>query len=173
MYRLGHTGIGLLLGAAAIWLANLPSGAFIALGIIVTTVLPDIDQRIDSLSHRGVTHTVLFGPFTGLFVGVGVFLFIRELNTRLQALRVVDVTLGDPGVIGALVGIGGCIGVLGHIMGDILTIGGQFRCRPLWPISSAPIALGLCTAKNTAANEGLFTAGALALALAIQTLPSV
>lgn len=177
MHRPGHFGLNLVLAAVPLSLIGLISGALVALGIITVAVFPDIDQRIDRLSHRGFTHTVAFAAMMGVVgcgaVAGGTF----YLNTQLAELIGVSGMVGEPLWNGLLVGSGAFIGILGHIAGDIITHGGPHKCRPLWPLSSAKIALGWCYARNPLANEGLFALGVLtitfSLTRAMQAVPTL
>lgn len=159
MYRTGHYGVSLLLYApvlAALLVVGRPTAALAgALGMLVLTMVPDYDQRVPFVSHRGSTHTLAFAWLVGAALG-GSFLLVPGL---------------PPSTRYALAGFGLFIGVLGitaHLVADVLTPSGVAL---LWPFSSKRYSLGLVSASNVLANYLLFALGVLATAAVATTVP--
>lgn len=113
MYRNGHVGAALLAYApiAAIVVAVGLEGLAIGGGAVAVGLasLPDADQRVPFVSHRGVTHTVQFAVAVGVLLGVGAGL-ISEGGGPLSAFAL--------GSFGFVVGT---VTLLSHIAADALT----------------------------------------------------
>jgi inner membrane protein len=153
MHREGHIGaalvayapIGGILVAAGIDTLAV-AGAVVAFGL---AMLPDWDQRIPFVTHRGVTHTVHFAGAVG---GV---------------LSLAGVVLGLSN--GILVGI--ALGVFGFVVGFV-TIGSHIAADALTPMGVEPYRDGrrysfdIVRAANPIANYLLLTLGIVAVALA-------
>lgn len=107
--------------------------------------LPDIDQRLPRVRHRGVTHTVAFAVAVGAALGAMGWL------------------VGGPsGVAPELALFGFAVGtttILSHLLADVITPAGL---TPLWPFSDAHFTLDIVRADNTLANYALFGLGILA-----------
>ena len=147
MYSKGHSGLTLLL----VSLLMLPFGENQnALIIIVLSAglsaLPDIDmelrKKVGFIHHRGVTHSILFAIVSGLVLG-GLFFYTH--NTLMWA---------GIGFLSAF------FGVVSHLIGDSFT---YHAFKPLWPFSDREVHLGICRASDKSVNEGLMTAGGIAL----------
>lgn len=137
MYPTGHYGVSLLAFApilALCFLFNQPVLGLIGLGIVLfLATFPDKDLNYWFLKHRGPTHTLWFAALVG---GVSAIPF---------ALYPADAFgLGHVGqtFIGWFFGF---FGILGHILGDILTPSGV---RPLTPFSDRRFSLYITTAKG-------------------------
>lgn len=172
MYRTGHLGVALLTFAPIGYLlvdAGAALAAVLTGGVMLwLAMLPDVDHRLPVVSHRGVTHSLLFAAAVGAaFAAVGLALeavggsaLVADL-LGLDALGVGVVTFGF-----AL----GFLAVGSHLLGDLLTPAGV---NLFWPVPTE-FSLYVTRADNTIANYGLFllgvfavgTAGALALGLA-------
>jgi inner membrane protein len=150
MHREGHYGASLLayspLGFAVIAL-GFPTAA-VGGGVLALALamVPDWDQRIPGIPHRGVTHTVHFAAVVAVGTGVlgaGMGTSVSE-GSALVAV--------GAGVFGATVG---AVGILAHIGADALT-----------PMGVAPlgedgphISYGVCRADSTLGNYGLLALG--------------
>ena len=159
MYRNGHLGTSLLLYAPVGYLL-VGSRPLLALlgGVVVVSLasFPDIDHRLPVVSHRGVTHSLLFAA------GVGVVGWVA--GTLLGGLAIQPVTLGGTTVSPALfLGFLGAYGILAHLAGDVITPAGV---PLLWPLSTT-LSLSVVGADNTVANYGLLVAGVLATGAAL------
>lgn len=146
MYRTGHYGVSLLIYAPVLAACLLLGARTLALvgGIVVLALapVPDYDQRVPGLTHRGVTHTLAFAALVGLLLaGVAAAL---PAGGPAHPIRV------------AFAGGVGGLGIVAHLAGDVLTPAG---IRPLWPLSRRRYTLALWTAANPIANYGLLAAG--------------
>lgn len=136
-HRRAHLGIGTLI-ALALWYTNSLTDFQITIGWIVFTQLywlPDADQNISWMKHRGMSHTFLLSGF--LFSGG--WWIIRQAQRLIMSFG--EVTFIDPQTW-ALV-ISGAVGLshMTHICEDMMTAGGGFQIKPLEPISSMSVSL--------------------------------
>lgn len=172
MYRTGHLGVALLVFAPIGYLLVDAGAALAALltGAVVLwlAMLPDVDHRLPVVSHRGVTHSLLFAAAVGaVFAAVGVALETAGGDALAAELLGLD-ALGV-GVVPFAFALG-FLAVASHLLGDLLTPAGV---NLFWPIPRT-FSLYLTRADSTVANYGLFllglfavgAAGALALGLA-------
>lgn len=156
MYRTGHYGVALVayapLGALLLAVATPEVALLSGAAVLALTPLPDYDQRIPLVKHRGGTHTVAFAVLVGVLTGL------------------VGWALGaGPAPLGPLAGaaLGAVVGVhaiLAHLAADAITPAG---IRPLWPVSDREFALGWVRAANPLANYGLLAAGAVLTAVVL------
>lgn len=141
MYRTGHYGVSLLVyapvGAALVVLDGVETAVLLGAAVLLLTPVPDYDQRVPGITHRGVTHTVLFAALVAAALGGGVVAAGRP-------------DLAPAGVAAGLLGIGG------HILGDVLTPAGV---RPFWPLSDAEYTVSLTTADSRVWNTVLLGLG--------------
>jgi inner membrane protein len=182
MYRRGHQGVALLVYAPVAYILLATGRPVLAVvGAVLLwslAMLPDIDQRVRLLNHRGPTHTVLFALVVGVLLG-GVGWLVGDM-AGFVTNRVATIFLSTP--IGPsaggstltqigerfsathLAGFGffiGAVAVLAHLLGDLLTIA---SFRPFWPLSRRSYSLGITKAANTGANWLLYGIGFLAIA---------
>ncbi|WP_255149615.1 metal-dependent hydrolase [Halorarius halobius] len=157
MYATGHYGAALLAYAPVgyLLLASDPTLAFVGgAGVLLLATLPDYDLRVPFVSHRGITHTLLF------LLGVAALLGAVGWQLGQGSYR----PLGGPtraAAFGAGVGV---IGVGSHLLADALTPAGV---PFLWPLSGESYTLGVARASNTLANWGLLALGVFATAAAL------
>lgn len=183
MHKEGHRGIVLLALAPVVDIflrAGRPLLALLALGVLVTERLPDKDQQINGLRHRGTSHS-LFAAFlvgwacAGIGWGLGTYVTVPLadwLSTiGIDALGVVTVrltALGPP----TLAAVGWCIGAGGivlHLAGDIITTDGLQPLLPFWKHKASPLPL---PSDSPGANRLLYVLGWLAMLLvAVGLLP--
>ena len=148
MHREGHHGAALV-AYAPLGVASVSLGAeTVALGGAVAAaglaMVPDYDQRVPGLAHRGPTHTVWFALAVGLVTGtVGGW-----IGSSYDPAATVGL-----GVFGFLVGTGT---VLSHIAADALT---PMGVRPFAPVDSRHVSLDLVRAANPVANYALLGLG--------------
>ena len=164
MYRKGHLGVSLLVFApVGYWLATVgePAAALLA-GVVMCwlAMLPDIDHRLPVVSHRGVTHSLLFaGIVGGVFGAVGVVLAgafgVAGIDPTTSGVVFTDVSgvAGvDPGILGVMLGV---LTVGAHLLGDALTPAGV---PLLWPFGRH-YSLSVTRADSTLANYALLGSG--------------
>ncbi|WP_226479106.1 metal-dependent hydrolase [Natrinema amylolyticum] len=152
MYRDGHAGFNALLYApfvplvsagysfeAALW------GAVLALA---AATLPDFDQGLPWIEHRGPTHTVWFALLIGLVAGAGTALVARS-------------SFGSGGGFGFDFGfVVGTCGILAHLAGDVVT---PMGISPFAPVSRVHVTLDWFKSKNERVNRVFLLAGSTAL----------
>lgn len=166
MHRSGHLGITLILSAPIILALELPLGIIVAGVMVIFTGIPDKDQKLDFLpgiNHRGITHTLLFGILCGVTMAYGTAyatdLFWADLTRALSA------DLVPPREqFAVLVSIGAALGIISHILGDVITVGSKrygVVITPYWPISSRIVRFGWCYANNKRWNLGFLILGIL------------
>ncbi len=113
MYRNGHVGAALLAYApiAAVVVGVGLEEVAIGGGAVAVALasLPDADQRVPFVSHRGVTHTVQFAAAVGLLLGIG------------GGLVGASVGPGPALALGAFGFVVGTVTLLSHIAADALT----------------------------------------------------
>ncbi|WP_435361357.1 metal-dependent hydrolase [Haloarchaeobius sp. DFWS5] len=150
MYALGHLGIALLAFAPlALFLRNRRRNHVAAAGTLTTAcfaTLPDIDQWLATVPHRGVTHTVWFGVALGVVLASGAAVYGRRSAT------VAVTSAGWAMLVGTLT-------TIAHLTGDVVT---PMGISPLAPVVEGHVTLNLVAAANPAANQTLFTLGMLA-----------
>lgn len=146
MYRGGHIGFNALLYAPFVPLVDhywslevAVLGAGLAVGL---ANVPDIDQPLPRLSHRGPTHTIWFAVLAGTLAGIGTALvFGSTLGFRFGFV------------------VGTC-SILAHLAGDIVT---PMGISPFAPLSRCHVTLGWFRSKNVRVNRLFFLVGSSAL----------
>lgn len=151
MYRTGHYGAALLVyapvGGAA--LATGFETAALAGGAVTVALapVPDYDQRVPLITHRGVTHTAAFALVVGLAVaGLGGFAAPEASPAGATAAA------GFGFVVGSLA-------IASHLLADALTPAGV---EPFWPVSGTSYTLSVARAENAVANYALLALGVTA-----------
>lgn len=166
MYRKGHYGVALLvfapIGFALLQLGR-PTLAF-ATGVPMLwfAMLPDYDQRVPFLPHRGPTHSLAFAGLVGAVFGGGGYLLAGAAP---------DLGLAPDGA-GLVAGLGfaafgffvGAVTVVAHLLADALTPAGV---NFLWPLSGRTYSVSLTTADSAIWNYALFALGVFATAAAL------
>lgn len=162
VYRPGHYGVSLLVYAplgAVVLAAGYPVLAYLGGAAMVgLAMLPDLDQRVPFLDHRGPTHTVLFALLVG--AGMGALAVLAGRNQGSMA------TAGVASFAFAV----GTLSVLAHLAADVLT---PMGIRPFWPVSGRSYSLAVARADNTIANYVLLATGVFASAIALAAVGSV
>lgn len=156
MFPPGHVGIALLVYAPVAYLLilsdrNRKMEVGIA-AILLLTLLPDFDILIPGVTHRGLTHSLLAGVVLG--VAVGLFGWLSRVSSPVERV--------ERAVLGWLLGF---LGVVSHIVGDVIT---PMGIRPYEPMLPAHYTLALVHARNPAANFVLFVAGIAIFHLVVQ-----
>lgn len=156
MYRTGHYGVSLLVYAPvafALLVAGEVTLAFVAgAGVLWLATLPDVDHRIPGVTHRGITHTVAFALAVGAVFGAAGYLLAGTFE------------LGDPRFVAGFGVFVGSLGIVAHLVGDILTPAG---IRPFWPLSRRKYTVSVTRADSTLWNVGLFAVGVFVTAGAV------
>lgn len=121
MYRYGHLGISLILDAplsAYLFVAGYHDTLIVSILVVLfAATLPDIDQKLPFIKHRGFTHSVWFAAIFGSLIA---FLYLK-----------VPYLYGPfpPAITGFLIGF---IAISFHLVGDWLNPMGIRPFAPLW-----------------------------------------
>ncbi|MEF8771814.1 metal-dependent hydrolase [Halodesulfurarchaeum sp.] len=150
MYRTGHYGAALLTYAPVGFLlvaAGYEKLAIIGGGIVLGgSMVPDWDQLVPFISHRGITHTFWFALLVGLLLGAGGWVIGSEFGAQVQ---------GPLGVFGFVIGT---VMIGAHLFADALT---PMGIRPFAPLGSGSCTVGLTRAANPIGNGLLLVLGVL------------
>ena len=139
MHAKGHFGLTLFILSSI----GLPIGfgpenlmIFIIFLSAILSSLPDIDINL-GISHRTVTHSLLFAIIIGILFGILLGYF--------------------SGLVYGFVGfIAGFLAIVTHMLGDLMTFQ---KFNPLWPFKQKYLSYGLFEAKNKVANNIFFALG--------------
>ena len=193
MHRRGHIGMAMPtytpVGFVLLQERQLGLALLSLLGVLIIEPLPDNDQWIPGLRHRGTSHSLLAALVVGGVIGaVGWVVGDRVTVLFANALASLDTaavgifaglfqgtaeelrSLDGPALatFGFAVGVSG---VLVHLLADAITVAGV---RPLLPLSQWRLSLSSIRADSPLANNGLFGLGVLALAVVfLVTAPGV
>lgn len=156
MYRTGHYGAALLAYAPVAFVTTAAGftelAVFGGVGVVVLAMLPDFDQRVPFVRHRGPTHTVWFMLAVAVVLAVGGALFGASRG-------VVDAV--GLSIFGFVVGV---VSVGSHLVADALT---PMGIRPLAPLRSRRYTFELAKASNPVANYALLAVGGAAALVAV------
>jgi inner membrane protein len=162
MYRKGHSGIALAVASLTIMLEPTPAGVVAAALSILVEPLPDRDQTIYRVAHRGFSHTIWFALVVALATG-GAAAVVGAALLEIPGLS--STTLGvvfAPARVGSVVAVGTLLGILSHLAGDVITVGtGDYGVQPLRPLSHWEFPVGLCRADSTLGNWLLLAGGVI------------
>lgn len=157
MHREGHIGVGFFIYSPfAYFFIDAGWTLLFGLGMVAIgawSFLPDIDMTLP-IRHRGPTHSIVFAACAGLLTAL-VFAWLFTQVT----------SVGAPLLTMVLVGFSmGFLGVLGHIIGDVLT---PMGVQPWWPRSNSKYSLDVVYAADKQANKQLSMLGAVAVTIAL------
>lgn len=161
MYRKGHFGIVLAVASLIVAVEPTPIGVVIAAIAVVVEPLPDRDQNIKQVAHRGFSHTLGFALLVATVTGGTAAAVAHIALTQFPALS--STTFGvvfAPARVGGVIAAGTFLGILSHLAGDVITVGtGDYGVQPLWPLSRWEVPIGLCRADSTLGNYMLLAGG--------------
>ncbi|WP_136689163.1 metal-dependent hydrolase [Halorhabdus amylolytica] len=156
MHREGHIGAALLAYAPVgfvIFVVGFEGAAMAgAVGAGLLAMVPDYDQRVPGISHRGITHTVWFAAL----VGIGLGLIGVAIGSSEGILTAVGL-----GAFGLLVGT---VTILSHIAADALT---PMGVEPFAPVRDDYYSYDVARAANPIANYALLALGIIASGAAL------
>jgi inner membrane protein len=144
MYSKGHFGLNLILMSAILWGFPLTfETVFLIFFSAGLATFPDRDikwQRMGvPVKHRGFTHSLFFAVIIGLCLS---FVYGYGQNSDKW------------GNLGFLAGF---MGIIGHMIGDLIT---HHKFKFFYPVSHRSFGgWGLTSASNKFVNEGLFKLG--------------
>lgn len=178
MYHAGHQGLSLLIFAPIgyVLLSNgYPVFALLGFGLmIVLASFPDVDQKIRFVSHRGITHTLLFAVIVGGILAVPAFFLgdsivvpgIKHLASLQSLPQEIATPLADNSetiiqhyngaTLAVFVFSIGTLGICSHLFGDLIT---PMGINPFWPVEDTNFSLHLTHASNGYANSILLVLG--------------
>ncbi|MDZ7849750.1 MAG: metal-dependent hydrolase [Halodesulfurarchaeum sp.] len=156
MYRTGHYGVALSVYAPLAFLLLAAGFEALALigGVIVIggAMLPDVDQRLPFVAHRGFTHTIWFALLLGLLSGAVVWIGGFEFGPHGRA---------------GLAAFGFVIGTLtiaAHLFADALT---PMGIQPFAPFGNGSCTIGVTRAGNPVGNAVLLVLGLVLASVAV------
>lgn len=156
MHKTGHVGVALL-AYSPLGLALLVAGfdelaVLGGVGMVALATLPDSDQRLPFVPHRGPTHSVAFAVAFGAALGVAGFAFGGYVAHY------------SPLAMGAFAFAIGVLAVLSHLAADSIT---PMGIRPFWPVSGWHYSANVVRAKNPIANYLLLAVGIASVTAAL------
>ena len=157
MYPIGHFGMALLFAApvAAVFHPRAQTGFTVY--TLMAAWLPDFDMYIPGLVHAGITHTVMFAVVAGIAGGAlaAVVVFVAR-----EWISEGFVEQFDPTRVFAFVGVGLFIGVISHLVADILIlVPGTRPVSPFWPISNQIYQFGITSLGAPVRNAVMILVG--------------
>jgi inner membrane protein len=173
MHRQGHLGLALAFVAPYSYFLATSVGMAFALGAIGIAVavsdLPDKDQHIPGLSHRGFSHTLWAALIVSSAAGgVGYSLAARLPQAERSSIQFIEsLATASPEGVAWFVAIAAFLGYVSHLFGDMLTVGSDYygmNVEPFAPISNASFQLGLTKADSKFWNGFLLLTGTIATA---------
>ncbi|MFC7114387.1 metal-dependent hydrolase [Natronoarchaeum sp. GCM10025703] len=146
MYRGGHIGLNAALYALVVPTVSRHWSLEVALFGAALTVglanIPDLDQPLPRLRHRGGTHTIWFALLVGALTGI-----------------VMTALVG--GALASVLGFAiGASSILAHLAGDVVT---PMGLRPLAPLSRRHVTLDWFKSKNRRVNRTVLFVGVVLL----------
>lgn len=134
MYPMGHVGTALVVAAPFVLFLDARRATGFTTVALLSSWLPDADQVVPFLPHRGPTHTLAFAVLVSIFVG-GLAVAAVRASDRLPGGRI---TATSPRRAFAFVALGVFVGVLSHLFADTVVV--LYGIEPtglLWPVSDA------------------------------------
>lgn len=122
-----HLGTGVF-GFSVIHTEMMIHPVHVILGLVIFVIgarLPDLDHRIEVLDHRGFSHTIWAGILVG---GLG-YITVLGLTANTPVARWYGFVITASYVF--------------HLIQDMMTVGGGFVIRPLWPVVSTHFSRGV------------------------------
>lgn len=166
-YR-GHTGLGLLFTAPIAVAVGLLTHPAIGLLAFITGLagghIPDACE-LPGMSHRGVTHTLIFGIFVSIALAFSIIQGAQPL-TKYSQIPV------SPLILGVITFVSMLVGFISHLFGDALTEAYDYTVNPYWPLSDTAYTLSWTT-HDSSWNEVFLIAGIIATLAATVILVSL
>lgn len=158
VYARGHYGAALLAYAPVgyVLIGDEPHLAIAGgLGVLLFGTVPDVDQRIPQLRHRGPTHSLV-----GLAAVAAGLAWLGWHGGGVADVGAAG-TLDRPAVAAFAAGVG-VVGVGSHLLADVITPTGVDL---LWPLPVEPVSVALVDSDDVFANSILLVLGTLATGL--------
>lgn len=154
---LGHLAMGLLFALPA-WILwdGRTAGAFVVF-VLMTSKLPDLDLKLQSLGlpvkHHGVLHTVVFVVGFSAVAGVVAVALLRPVLRRWW--RLTEHEEVQKGTLYLFVTGGFMLGGLSHLFADMLASDRFEPIEPLWPFVQEPFPIHVVHYTSPWLNLGL------------------
>jgi len=156
MWSHGHFGLAALCAALPVYLAGRlihpVAGVLILVFSLSVANFPDSVERTFGAAHRGMGHTVLFAVVVASILGV----ITWGVHAGSDALP------WKPTTTTILVAGGSFVGICSHLLGDVITFGGEYRVKPWWPVKRRSYQLEWTTSSNQLWNKGFLVLGVAA-----------
>lgn len=163
MYPLGHVGVALLFVVPVVVFLDPKTATGFTVFSVLASLLPDVDTYIPFLAHHGATHTITFAVAAGLFGGV---LVAGGLDAVRNATDSAALRRFSPRRVFVFVGLAIFLGVLSHVVADLLVILPGTEPIPLfWPFIGQKYEIKVIHLGGPLRNAALFVGGLLAHAL--------
>lgn len=154
MKRSGHYGIALLACDFIFLLLPVNVSLIIILPLIATANLPNTVE-LSFFKRRGSPHTVLFAICSGLVVYAVLTVIHFLFDALLRELLGMTLWFNPAGPI-RLFSVGVVIGVIMHILGDIIVSeDAKKSVKPFWPVLRYGVAVGVFDEDNPFISGGL------------------
>ena len=156
MYLLGHLGaamVAYVVVRRSLLRRRAPGPSPALAGLLLLAMLPDADNYLPSVDHRGITHTVWFAVAVGVVVALVAAAVDRRLGRADSDSETLPSARGRAAARGFAVGAGA---VLVHLAADTVT---PMGVRPFAPLFDAGGSLSLVSAADPHANAAVFAAG--------------
>lgn len=164
MHREGHVGIGMFIYAPFAYVFfSFDWVTLFGYGLIAMAIwsfFPDIDMDLP-IPHRGPTHSLPFAVLAGVVTALSFGWAAGQVALNLAGIASYWLTMAIVLTAGFSFGF---LGVVGHIIGDVLT---PMGIQPWWPGSDKRYSLELVYASDKEANKQLSYMGAITLTGAI------
>jgi inner membrane protein len=167
MYRAGHYGAALIAASPLAFALTYFHQPFVAVASVITmlalTRIPDWDMWLPGVSHRGITHTIVFTIFIGGLMAVTFPALLYVFRSPLMSY--LPVTL-EPATYVSAAGLGfltGALAILAHLAADIITPRG---IHPFLPHDSTRYTLDLVPARSPSGNALLQLVGLVCIVVA-------
>ncbi|MBC7114903.1 MAG: metal-dependent hydrolase [Archaeoglobi archaeon] len=148
MYSRGHIGLSLIIISLLLKTLGVnPDSLTISTFVLLFSTFPDIDLKLGT-AHRGLSHSIFFSVLIAFLFSLILYRLSGDQNLLFTSFT------------------GSAIGMISHILGDLLTL---MKFRPLWPLSKRTFSFGLFRSENRIVNEGLFLAGLLSIFLSLRS----
>lgn len=162
MYRAGHAGVAMVayaplgVGVALEWEVSVAAVGLLA--AVALSTLPDVDEALSAVDHRGPTHSLPFAVLVGVFLAA------------VTAIAAGPIGLTPSGGLLAFAFVVGTLSIVSHLLADVIT---PMGIRPFWPVSDRHYTLDLTPAANPTANYLLLSVGVMTVMVATVVVTSL
>lgn len=156
MRKYGHWGLALALSIPLVAILPFTYSVPIVFMMLIMALAPNWDIALGFLTRRGISHTIWFAVFMALLITVSITMILSMIASGFYELAGFTPEVLQPLRIGLMMGFGTFLGVMSHLLGDMMTTGGsKRRPKPLWPLLSRPLQFGIADERHPFLNQGL------------------